>query len=302
MKQLKLGILGISEGNGHPYSWSAIFNGYNSKYMKDCPFPVIPQYLAQQNFPQDTIPNAKVTHIWTQDKKQAEHIAKSCNIKYIVENYEDMIGKIDGILLARDDYENHYEISKPFINAGLPIYIDKPLAIKTNIANQMFNLEKYKNQIFTCSAIAYAKEFALTKNEIDKLGNIKYVDACIMKDWEKYGIHIIEPVLKIIGDQGQIQKTNIIQNNSIKKVSISWESGLITSFTTLGKIPSPISIRLFGTNEYKNLIFKDTFFAFKKALQTFVNIILKKENPPSKNFTLQVIDIIEKGCKNSLPI
>ena len=24
---LKLGIIGLSEGNGHPYSWSAIFNG-----------------------------------------------------------------------------------------------------------------------------------------------------------------------------------------------------------------------------------------------------------------------------------
>ena len=27
---LKLGIIGISNGNGHPYSWSAIFNGYDT--------------------------------------------------------------------------------------------------------------------------------------------------------------------------------------------------------------------------------------------------------------------------------
>ena len=41
---LRLGIIGISEGNGHPYSWSAIFNGYNHEYAQDCPFPVIPDY------------------------------------------------------------------------------------------------------------------------------------------------------------------------------------------------------------------------------------------------------------------
>ena len=40
-KQLKLGIIGISEGNGHPYSWAAIFNAYNPEIMKTCPYPVI---------------------------------------------------------------------------------------------------------------------------------------------------------------------------------------------------------------------------------------------------------------------
>ena len=47
-KKLKLGIIGISEGNGHPYSWSAIFNGYNEEYMIQCPFESIPEYLSKQ--------------------------------------------------------------------------------------------------------------------------------------------------------------------------------------------------------------------------------------------------------------
>lgn len=28
-KELKIGILGMTEGNGHPYSWSAMFNGFD---------------------------------------------------------------------------------------------------------------------------------------------------------------------------------------------------------------------------------------------------------------------------------
>ena len=43
----------MSEGNGHPYSWSAIFNGYNRDEMKNCIFPVIPEYLNNQVFPED---------------------------------------------------------------------------------------------------------------------------------------------------------------------------------------------------------------------------------------------------------
>ena len=78
---VKLGVIGLSEGNGHPYSWPAIINGYDPFYMKDCGFPVIPEYLEQQTFPQDKIPNAEVTHIWTQDLKLSEHIAKATYIK-----------------------------------------------------------------------------------------------------------------------------------------------------------------------------------------------------------------------------
>ena len=43
VKKIKLGIIGMSDGNGHPYSWSAIFNGYNRDEMQKCTFPVIPE-------------------------------------------------------------------------------------------------------------------------------------------------------------------------------------------------------------------------------------------------------------------
>ena len=33
-KQIKIGILGYTEGNGHPYSWSAMFNGYDKEIME----------------------------------------------------------------------------------------------------------------------------------------------------------------------------------------------------------------------------------------------------------------------------
>ena len=48
MEDIKIGIIGMSHGNGHPYSWSAIVNGYDHEYMKDCPFPVIQDYLKKQ--------------------------------------------------------------------------------------------------------------------------------------------------------------------------------------------------------------------------------------------------------------
>ena len=98
----RLGIIGMSPGNGHPYSWSAIFNGYNRGKMAKCPFPVIPEYLGKQDPDTMCIEEGCVTHIWTQDKKISEDIAEVSLIENVVENMTDMIGKVDAVILARE--------------------------------------------------------------------------------------------------------------------------------------------------------------------------------------------------------
>ena len=62
-EEIRLAILGMVDGNGHPYSWSAIFNGYNPEEMAKCPYPAIPAYLEKE--PKETlrIKGARVTHI-----------------------------------------------------------------------------------------------------------------------------------------------------------------------------------------------------------------------------------------------
>src|ERR1035437_3528494 len=62
--EIRLAMLGSTPGSGHPYSWSAMFNGYNREAMtRECPFAGIPQYLNKQPLDTLTIPGAKVTHI-----------------------------------------------------------------------------------------------------------------------------------------------------------------------------------------------------------------------------------------------
>ena len=47
---IRLAMLGMVEGNGHPYSWSAIINGrYDQKVIADCGYPVIGEYLGAQS-------------------------------------------------------------------------------------------------------------------------------------------------------------------------------------------------------------------------------------------------------------
>src|SRR5512138_3413150 len=125
MNHLRLAMLGMVEGNGHPYSWSAIINGrYDRELMKDCGFPVIPQYLAEQPPGALGIDSAKVTHIWCEDRDRARHIAQTCFIDHVPEDPQDVIGQVDAVIIPTDKGEEHLDRARPFIEANVPVFID----------------------------------------------------------------------------------------------------------------------------------------------------------------------------------
>jgi hypothetical protein len=295
VKPLKLGVIGLSPGNGHPYSWSAIFNGYDPVAMEDCGFPVIPRYLAQQQFPKDAIAEGKVTHVWAQDKRIASHIAKAALIDNAVNHYTDMIGQVDGVLLARDDAETHYEFAAPFLNAGIPIYIDKPLALSVAEAKQLIDLQQYPGQLFSCSALRYAKEFKLSDLEFAQLGRLRQIHATVPKDWDKYAVHVIEPLLMLAKERGTIERTQAWRNNDATTLAAEYSEGLQVLVSTMGSSSAPLTLRVMGDFGWKDLFFQDSYSAFKNALFEFVQGILHKDVRIDPEFMLEVVNLIESG-------
>lgn len=294
-KKLKLGIVGMSEGNGHPYSWSAIFNGYNQEVMRECPFSVIPEYLSDKHFPDDGLGHlARVTHIWTQERKISEHISEASRIPNVVDKLEDMIGEIDAVLLARDDAENHREMSKPFIEAGIPIFIDKPLALSVRDADEILNSQKFENQIFTCSSIRFAEELKLSEGDKRKIGKVIHIDAQIPKKWDTYAIHIIEPVINFVPDRGKLNSIFSIRNQGIHSTIVKWEN-LSAYFKVTGDLILPLKFKFYGENGIVQKDFSDSFNCFKKSLEKFVNLVLGNEDNLDKNETMEAIRIIENG-------
>jgi len=295
MTPLKLGVIGLSDGNGHPYSWSAIFNGYDPVHMDNCGFPVISSYLAKQHFPKDSINEAKVTHVWAQSNEIATHIAKATLIPNIVENYTNMIGEIDGLLLARDDAETHLVFATPFLNAGIPIYIDKPLALNVLEAEKLINMQCYPGQIFSCSALRFAKEFKLSITDWMQIGHLRQIHAMSPKEWDKYAIHVIEPMLLIANESGSIESTKAWQQDDSTTLAVKYKSGLQFLITTTGTTQAPITLRVMGDSGWKDLFFQDTFFTFKTALFEFVQGIIHRDVRISTDSMLKVISIIELG-------
>ena len=295
MTDLRLGIIGMSEGNGHPYSWSAIFNGYNATFMKDCGFPVIPIYLAKQNFPADSISDARVTNIWTQSLSLSHHIAQSANIASVNENLTDMIGEVDAILLARDDSENHLKYAAPFINAGIPIYIDKPLATKIKDAEKILSLERYPGQIFSCSALRFSEELTLPLKDHKRLGAINKIIGYTPNSWQKYSVHIIEPILKYIPYNLEIKSFHSAKTNKAHILNLTYSNGLSVQLNCVNEKYQPVKITLHGENKVCELVFEKTFDAFKSSLNNFIDGVTSRKVKITHSDMYRTVNLVELG-------
>ena len=165
--EIRLGILGMTEGNAHPFSWSAIINGYDKEEMYRWThelYPTIPVYLNRQ--PEETfgIPGVKVTHVCFtgyEEREMAEHCAKAANIPHVVSMPEEMIGQVDAVICATDVGAEHVKRCKPFVEAGIPLFIDKPLTDNEKDLKTIVQWVKDGAHIMSSSSLRYNKSLEI---------------------------------------------------------------------------------------------------------------------------------------------
>jgi predicted dehydrogenase len=265
MDNVRLGVVGLSEGNGHPYSWSTIINGdYDEAAMEQCGFPVIPVYLRANR---DTlgIDGARVTHIWTQDRAISGHVAKASHLEVVCDRLEDMIGHVDGVLLARDDPEQHAAMAKPFIEAGVPIFIDKPLAFSRKDLDWFTEQHTAGRFIMSCSALRYSSGVQAARVEMPTLGDIELVIAVGKKDLRKYAIHYLEGLFAVLGDPRAVSVRHI-SSATKDSVLIEFESGTLATVHVFMDIAPAGELNVYGRKGALKIDHGGTYPMFRASL------------------------------------
>lgn len=112
---IKIGAIGIGEGNGHPFSFSSIINGFNSIEMKKSGWENIYDYLTERGESEFGFDKIKIVHVWTQNKDETIQIVKATKTENTVDRLGDMIPEVNGVIVARDDYKNHFKIASKFL-------------------------------------------------------------------------------------------------------------------------------------------------------------------------------------------
>lgn len=287
----KIGMIGMSEGNAHPYSWSSIINGvYDGVEIAQVGYPAVSAYLKAN---EDTlgIPGAQVTHVWTQDLSISQSIAKSANIPNVVEQMEEMIGHVDAIILGRDDPGNHVAMAKPFIQAGVPIFVDKPLVFSREDLAWFSEQHDQGKFIMSCSSMRYANECRIVKQGLAALGEIELVTATGKKDWKKYGIHLLEGVFSLLDDP-RAASVQYFGDLDREMVHVQLANGKDLQFNLFQHICGTFQISVFGQRDWKFIDIKNSYSMFRDNLIEFVRSL--EEGKPRLDFqkTKQLMEIV----------
>jgi predicted dehydrogenase len=286
-----IGIIGVSEGNGHPFSYSSIINGYSPEGLAASGWTGIYNYVRRRHASEFGLGDWKVTHAWTQDSDVTQRLCAACLIPHSVGDYHEFLGKVDAVVIARDDFENHFAMARPFLEAGLHVFVDKPLSLDVS---ELRNLKPYleKGQLMSCSGMRYAREMDEPRADLAAYGRLKLIRGAIVLSWEKYGIHLLEAILSL--STARPVSVETLKADHASSV-VRLEDGMVIQIDALGECARTFHVEIFGTQQNGTFDITDNFSMFRRMLWQFTESIRtgRPAIPPER--TLELMRVLIAG-------
>jgi hypothetical protein len=294
---LRLAMLGMIPGNGHPFSWSSIINGYDPAALARCPYPGITAYMSAH--PPETvgIPGAQVTHLWTDDPAEAPLVAATALIPHIVKQPEDVIGEVDAVVIATDDGFDHVRRARPFIEAGLPVFVDKPLATSVEDLRTFIAWEKAGARFLSSSGLRYAPELDAHLGGKSGLGALRWVSNVTAKTWERYGIHALEPVFRLTGPG--FMSVRLETAPGLEVAHLTHRSGTQVTLPVIYDGGATFgTMQLCGQQGLASFRLVDTYTAFRRQLVVFVDFLGTGRTEYPFTETVELMAVIIAGLRS----
>jgi predicted dehydrogenase len=286
-----LGIIGVSEGNGHPFSYGSIINGYSPEGLANSGWPGIYEYVRRRHPSEFGLDGWTITHAWTQSPEVTKKLCAACRIPYGVDDYLEFLGRVNAVIIARDDYENHLQMASPFLEAGLPVFIDKPLSLEIS---ELRVLRPYleKGQLMSCSGMRYARELDEPRANLSAYGRLKLIRGAIVLSWEKYGVHLLEAILAVTPARPLSVRMLPSEHAS---VVVHLDDGVLIQIDALGECARTFRVEFFSTQRTDAFDVTDNFSMFRRMLWEFAESIRTGQPAIPADRTLEIMRVLIAG-------
>jgi hypothetical protein len=161
-----------------------------------------------------------------------EYTAEMTN-KWGVKLYDDiaaMCRDVDAVLLESVDGRPHLAQARPVIEAGKPLYIDKPMAASLRDVGEIFRLAKAKGvPIFSSSSLRFAQgTLAVRAGSIGTVTRAETTSPCHLDpthpDLFWYGVHGVESLFTVMGTGCESVRRGTTADGKIE-VTGTWKGG-----------------------------------------------------------------------------
>lgn len=213
----------------------------------------------------------------------------------IVDSIDDLVKRVDCVLLETNDGRPHLEQALVAFKAGKPTFIDKPVAGSLADAIAIYKAaKKYDAPVFSSSSLRYAKGAQEIRG--GAVGDVQGCDAYSPCSLEKthpelfwYGIHGVETLFTVMGPG--CETVSRLSTKDFDVAAGVWADGRIGTFRGIrGKGGSGYGGTAFGSKGIREI---GKFDGYRPLAVEIVKFFRTGLPPVSPHETLQIYGFME---------
>jgi hypothetical protein len=288
----RIGIIGTE--NSHAMAFSRIINLPNPETGKL------------------SYPDVRVVGVYGPDEESTKHIMEEAGVDFIAGSPDEFFGKVDVMCVTCRKGSLHYRYALPFVEKGMPVFVDKPFTSDTAEAERLIDTAKKSgSKLFGGSSVKYAGDAVILRHIVRRLIagdelitaslNFAADPASEYDGFYFYAPHLTETVLEIFGKE---VKSLLTVEKSGSRISIwRYPKFDITLNFTRGTKESSALIFSRNGNIYREIDdghHVDVSLAYRRQVDCFINMLRTKEMPVSYEdlvFPVTMISAIEESVK-----
>lgn len=215
--EIRVGIIGLD--TSHVVAFTKLLNDTSSK---------------------DHIPGARVVAAfkggspdiqssWSRVEEYTKELTEKWGVK-VYDTIEAMCREVDAVMLESVDGRPHLAQARPVIEAGKPMYIDKPMAASLRDVLEIFRLAEARQvPVFSASSLRFAAATQAARN--GSFGRVMHAETfspCHLDpthpDLFWYGIHGVESLFTVMGVGCESVRRGVTGEGKIE-VTGTWSGG-----------------------------------------------------------------------------
>jgi predicted dehydrogenase len=203
----------------------------------------------------------------------ATKFAAENGVPHAVARPEDMLGLVDGVVVLGVDWDRHLERARPFLDAGVPVFIDKLVFGRLRDGYAMLRLaEAGGAPLMGGSGVRYDTETIAMRDQLAAVRpTLDSAFACGPGTPYYYGIHTVEVVHTVLGQAYKVRRCG----HARELFELVYRDGL-TVWLRL-ECARPISFTVFARNKPARVMgAHQGYFNFLKAF----NDMIETRKPP----------------------
>jgi len=222
----------------------------------------------------------------------------------LVDEPEDLIGKVDGVLVESQGGKEHLAKARPFLEAGMPVYIDKPFTCSVPDAQEIARLAADNGvPVFSSSSLRYALEVQEALADEEGLGNVVGASAFSPASLHEenpglfhYGIHGVETLYAFMGP-GCVEVSCFSEEGGEVTVG-RWSDGRVGTVRGTRAGAHAYGFTAWGDKGVK-ITRIDPSSIYRELLKRIAQMFDTGEAPLDINITIEIVAFIEAALESA---